>query len=170
MVAIRWYTFIEFATYLCLEQALFLTPAFPPATYNHGEDVHKVQQDKGGRFPRIYPPVEKDDQENGDGNSEEDGVTQERASIDPKRFDDAHGTHDAGNDEGCRAKELPYSQTSRVGAQGRKCSEDVWAAVAKCKKSDASDILVQIEQLRNGRQIWAEEIGSADSEGREQEN
>jgi hypothetical protein len=95
MVAIRRYTFIEFATYLCLQQAFILTLVFPPATYDHGEDVHKVQQDKDGRFPRIYPTVEKDEQKNGDGNSEEGGVTQERASIDPKRLDDAHGTHDA---------------------------------------------------------------------------
>ncbi|SRR5712691_1454164 len=106
--------FIILAPYSGLQQLLLLTPVFPPAAYNHNEDIHEVQQHKEGGLPRVDLPIQENDKQRSHGNSEKRGIPQEGASIDPKGFDDAHGTHNAGDNESRCAQKLAYGQASRI--------------------------------------------------------
>jgi hypothetical protein len=92
--------FIILAPYPGLQQALHLTLVFPPAADNDNEDIHEVQQDKEGGLPRVYSPIKQNAKQRCDRNDEICGIPQERTSVDPKGLNDAHGTHDAGDNEG----------------------------------------------------------------------
>ena len=140
---------IILAPYPGLQQFLLLTPVFPPAAYNHNDDIREVEQHKEGGFPRVDLPIQENDEQRSHGNDEKRGIPQEGASIDPEGFDDAHGTHDAGDDERRRAQKLADGQASRICTQGRECREDVGAAIAERKEGDARDVLVQAQKLRN---------------------
>ena len=62
IVAVGLHTlFVVLAPHAGLQQALLLPPVFPPAAYNHNEDIRDVQQDKEEGFPCVYPPVKKDE-------------------------------------------------------------------------------------------------------------
>jgi hypothetical protein len=89
--------------------------------------------------------------------------------MDPKWFDEAHGTHDAGDDKGRRAQQFSYRQTTRIRAQGRERRKDVGAAITKREEGDTRDVLVQVQKLRDRCQIGAEEIRGTDAKGGKKE-
>jgi hypothetical protein len=53
--------FIILAPYPGLQQSLLLTPVFPPAAYNHNENIRKVEQHKESGFPRVDLPIQEND-------------------------------------------------------------------------------------------------------------
>ena len=146
-----------------------LLSPLPPTSNDHHTDISEIKPHEDQSLPQKELTVPKDGDDQTCGDEEEPYIPQERVPLHLEGPNDAHRAHHTTHDERSGPEQLPNSQTSGIASHGREGREQIGTAVSESEKRYSRDTFVQPEGLGYRGEIWAEEVGSAYADCREEE-